>query len=78
MRSGFLMTPRDAGWVDVTLPLREGMPVWPGEVAPLIRRTTRISVGEGVNVWLFCIGAHMGTHLDGRNRFLEGEAGHAQ
>ena len=51
-------------WLDVTIPLRPGMAVWPGdpefEFAPLCR----IENGDGCNTSRIAMATHTGTHVD--------------
>ena len=49
---------------DVTVPLRDGMPAYPGD-EPFQRRTVcRISEGGPCNMSALQMGAHAGTHVD--------------
>jgi arylformamidase len=50
---------------DVSMPLREGMPVWPGN-PPFERRVTHVIGKDGspVNQSQLVMGAHCGTHID--------------
>ncbi|NLG38019.1 MAG: cyclase family protein [Clostridiales bacterium] len=58
-------------WIDITLPIRAGMAVWPGdppcEAAPL----SRIRDGAGSNVSRFTMSSHCGTHLDAPRHFFD-------
>ncbi len=61
-------------WIDVTVPLREGMTTWPGETEPRVYRSKRIDP-DGVNVTELVLGAHTGTHVDAPIHFLSEGAG---
>lgn len=60
--------------LDVSMPLRAGMPVYPGN--PPFRRepTAELRRGDVVNESLVTIGTHCGTHVDAPRHFLAGGA----
>lgn len=59
-------------WIDVSVPLREGMPHWPGD-APFERKMTEeISRGDAANLSQISCSAHTGTHMDAPRHFIEG------
>jgi arylformamidase len=62
-------------WIDVTLPLRSGMLVWPGDPPVKIAQFKAISRGDSSNVSMLSFGAHTGTHMDAPRHFLEGGPG---
>ena len=68
------MSPRkDAlaeGWLDVSVPLRDGMPAWPGNPPVEIGRHEDMSKGGDANVTVLSLGAHTGTHVDAPVHFL--------
>ena len=50
-------------WLDLSVPLRSGMPVYPGD--PSVRIAPALSVSDaGANVLSLSIGSHSGTHVD--------------
>jgi arylformamidase len=57
---------------DITFPLREGLPVWPGEPGPRFRLSSSHDEGHGVEVTQIAMGAHTGTHLDAPRHFVPG------
>ena len=58
------------GWIDVTIPLRNGMTGWPGDT-PFERTLTHtIAGGAGNNLSQFSSSAHAGTHMDAPLHFL--------
>lgn len=59
---------------DVSLPVRPGMPVWPGDPAVELERTGSIAEGDDANVSHLSCGVHTGTHIDAPLHFLEGGA----
>lgn len=62
-------------WIDISVPLRPGMVVWPGD-APFERSDTlRIADGGACNLSQISTTAHVGTHMDAPRHFLEGAPG---
>ncbi|NLO82445.1 MAG: cyclase family protein [Clostridiales bacterium] len=57
-------------WIDVTLPMEEGRPSWPGDT-PFAHRVTReIGKGSNANVSTIESSVHFGTHLDAPYHFI--------
>lgn len=50
--------------LDITQPLRPGMPVWPGDQPFEPAWSARRSEGSSVNVGAVCMSLHTGTHVD--------------
>lgn len=61
--------------IDITIPIREGMPVWPGDPLPRLRFHKSFAAGDRNNVTEASLGLHTGTHLDAPMHFLPGEGG---
>ncbi|HET6399061.1 MAG TPA: cyclase family protein [Candidatus Thermoplasmatota archaeon] len=61
----------DGAWLDVSVPLREGIPHWPGETA----YQCRVREADGVRTSELSLGTHTGTHVDAPLHFLPGAAG---
>ena len=61
--------------LDVSIPIRTRMPIWPGNAGVALRRVQAIADGAVANVSAVDLGAHTGTHVDAPNHFLEGEPG---
>ena len=58
-------------WIDVTIPLRNGMAEWPGD-APFDRSFAHtMAGGAGNNVSRLSTSTHIGTHMDAPLHFLE-------
>lgn len=55
---------------DVTIPISERMPVWPGEQGVRIEALTRIERGDQVNASRVNICCHAGTHVDAPYRYM--------
>jgi arylformamidase len=61
--------------IDVSVPVHERMPYYPGDPGIRLRRVRDLSGGDDANVSELCFGVHSGTHVDARVHFLEGDAG---
>lgn len=59
---------------DVTVPLSNELPTWPGDPEVQIRDWQSLSNGDGANVSTLNFGAHTGTHVDAPAHFIEGAA----
>jgi arylformamidase len=55
--------PTDGSWIDVSVPLRQGMPHWPGDPEVVIERFAALG-SAGANVTRIAMSAHTGTHVD--------------
>jgi arylformamidase len=60
---------------DVTAPLREDLPVWPGEEGLRRRLVKDQARGDSSTVSHLSLGAHTGTHIDAPVHFLAGAGG---
>jgi arylformamidase len=54
---------------DITVPIREGMPLWPGDPGLSVRLAASIAHGDIANVTRIEMGAHTGTHMDAPRHF---------
>ncbi len=64
-----------AGWIDISVPLRAGMTVWPGDGGARIGRAQSFEQGDAYNLTRLEMSAHTGTHMDAPLHFLrEGRA----
>jgi arylformamidase len=62
-------------WIDISVPLRNGMVAWPGD-APFERTSTlQIANGDPCNLSQMSTSTHIGTHMDAPRHYLEGAAG---
>jgi arylformamidase len=62
-------------WIDISVPLRDGMVTWPGD-APFHRTSTlEIANGDECNLSRISTTTHIGTHMDAPRHYLEGAAG---
>ena len=60
-----MTSPESKRIIDITRPLRGGMPVWPGDPPCRVAWAARIDRGDPANVAELQLGAHTGTHADG-------------
>lgn len=62
-------------WIDISVPLKDGMIHWPGDPPVRISRVKDIAQGNSTNLSALSIGAHSGTHVDAPVHFLPGGKG---
>ncbi len=61
--------------IDISTPLAEGVPVWPGSPGIRLRWFKRVEKGEGANLSELSMDVHIGTHVEGKlHNFTEGES----
>jgi len=62
-------------WIDISVPLRNGMVVWPGD--PPFERTSTLEIANGdpCNLSQISTTAHIGTHMDAPRHYLANGAG---
>ena len=58
-------------FIDISLPISEELPVWPGDPAIELVRISSIKAGDNANVSKLSCGVHVGTHVDAPLHFLE-------
>jgi arylformamidase len=58
------------GWIDISLPLRQGMTGWPGDPPYEIKLVRSIERGDAFNLSKISLGVHCGTHLDSPLHFF--------
>ena len=63
----------EPSWLDISTPIRNGMPVWPGDPEVRIGRVASIE-RDGVNVTALSMCAHAGTHIDAPRHYFSGGA----
>jgi len=54
----------DGGWIDVSVPLTNGMAYWPGDPKVEIKRIHDMKDGDEENLTHISMCAHSGTHID--------------
>lgn len=52
------------GLIDISVPIREQMPIWPTDAGVTIELVKSIANGDAANVTRLNLGAHTGTHVD--------------
>jgi arylformamidase len=61
--------------LDVTIPIRNGMPVYDDNPGVCLERARSIAEGDVVNISRLDLGVHTGTHVDAPVHFIEGGEG---
>ena len=62
-------------WIDVSVPIRTGMPHWPDNPPIVVEKIMDIAHGDAANVSKISLGVHTGTHVDAPAHFTPGGAG---
>lgn len=63
------------GWIDVSIPLRNNMVVWPGDPAVKIARVLDRDHGDDCTLSKLSLSSHTGTHIDAPLHYLKGGRG---
>ena len=59
-------------FIDISMPLQPGMPVWPGSSGFRLIQTMRLDSGDPSNVSRLDCDVHVGTHVDAPQHYLDG------
>ena len=62
-------------WVDISVPLRDGMVRWPDNPPVRIRRMLDLERGDACTISTLRFGSHTGTHVDAPGHFIRRGAG---
>jgi arylformamidase len=62
-------------WIDISVPLEQGMITWPGDPPFGSQLAKSIAAGAHANVTSLAMGAHSGTHVDAPIHFIDGAPG---
>ncbi len=62
-------------WIDISVPLVDGMAHWPNDPPVSIKRVRDIGQGATYNLSLLSMGVHSGTHVDAPIHFVRGGKG---
>ena len=62
-------------FIDISLPLREGMIVYEGDPDIAVTPALALERGDPANVSMLRLGTHTGTHMDAPRHFIDGAAG---
>ena len=65
----------DAGWIDVSVAVRHGMPHWPDNPPIVVQRPMELIRGHACNLSHLAMGVHTGTHIDAPVHFIHQAAG---
>ena len=57
-------------WIDISVPLRNGMVTWPGDAKFERTSTLQMAQGDPCNLSQISTTAHIGTHMDAPRHFL--------
>ncbi len=66
--------PSSGGFMDISVPVRAGMAVWPGDPRVELLRFQEIVRGDEANVSRIAMSAHCGTHVDTPLHYIPGAA----
>ncbi len=58
-------------YYDVTVPISEAIPVWPGDPPVQVEWVARMARGDPMNLSRLRLGSHTGTHVDAPFHFVE-------
>lgn len=61
--------------IDITVPIRPGMPVFAGDPEVHLDRSASIAAGDPANISQLDFGVHTGTHVDAPLHFIDEAAG---
>lgn len=61
-------------WIDISIPVKSGMIVWPGDPPVQVRQTSSLEKGDAAAVTRLELGTHTGTHVDAPAHYLAGGA----
>jgi arylformamidase len=62
-------------WIDISVPIRNGMAHWPGDPAVEVSRRLSIEGGSDYNISTVFMSSHSGTHMDSPLHFISGGPG---
>jgi len=62
-------------WIDISVPLRNGMAHWPGDPPFELERVHDMEQGDSNNLSKIAMGTHSGTHVDTPLHFIRGGNG---
>jgi len=62
----------ESAWIDISVPLKDGMVHWPGDSQVHVKRVKDMEQGDSANLSMISMGAHSGTHVDAPIHFISG------
>lgn len=66
---------RKKEWIDISVSIKNEMPVWPGDPKVEIRQLFSISKGDTCNLSTISMSLHSGTHIDAPLHFINNSTG---
>lgn len=63
-----------SGWIDVSIPLRMGMPQWPDDTPARFHRIMDVAQGDRFTLTIASMTVHTGTHIDAPAHYIPGGA----
>ena len=60
------------GWIDVSVPLEDGLVPWPGDPPFRLERVSDVANGDSCTFSTLSMSAHAGTHMDAPLHYLRG------
>jgi arylformamidase len=67
--------PAPRPWIDISVPLEEGMEVWPGDPPLRFEKVATLARGDSDNVTAASLCLHTGTHIDGPRHYFDDAPG---
>ena len=61
-----------SGWIDISVPICDGMVHWPGDPPVRVHRVKDIDSGDSHTLSALSMGSHTGTHIDAPAHFIKG------
>ena len=58
-------------WIDITMPIRNNMVLWPGDTDIVVKRINSIKDGNECNLTNISFSAHTSTHMDAPLHFID-------
>lgn len=58
-------------WIDISVPLRNGMVSWPGDPPFELNRISDVAKGDHATISKISMGSHTGTHIDAPAHFIK-------
>lgn len=74
-RSSPAVTPPEEPWMDVSVPIRDGMFHWPASPDIVVTPLEHLRWGDAATVSSLSLGVHTGTHVDAPAHFILGGGG---
>jgi arylformamidase len=68
------MSDSESEWIDVTIPIREGMVHWPGTPEIGVGLLSDVEKGDPYSIRSLALDSHTGTHMDAPAHFVPGGA----